>query len=186
MNERKQKVIDIAKELFSLYGFKKVSMDEIALKSGVTKRTIYKYFKDKDELLKYFIFEEYKKMEALIEGIENKNIDTTEKFHELICSLLDYKKQNKLISAITKDAEIFESKSAQESCKIINNLVKTTIQKRIEKAISEKKFKPCNVDVMTFIIYKVYVTLLFELDENEYDKEEISKTLLSMLKVWLV
>lgn len=184
MNEKRQKVIETAKKLFSEYGFKKVSMDLIAQKSGVTKKTIYTYFKDKDDLLKYFIFEEYRKMEKIASDIEKKEIDVAEKFHELICALLEYKKQNPLISSITKDAEIFSNKSAQESCLIINDLVKKTIQKKLEAAIKEKKFKECNVKIMSFIIYKVYVTLLFETDE--FDKEEISKILLSMVKVWLV
>ena len=37
-------IIETARKLFHKYGFKKVSMDEIAIEAGVTKRTIYKYF----------------------------------------------------------------------------------------------------------------------------------------------
>ena len=38
---KKEQVIESARELFSEYGYKRVSMDEIAKKSGVTKKTIY-------------------------------------------------------------------------------------------------------------------------------------------------
>jgi len=51
MTEKKIKVINAARELFSRYGYKKVSMDAIAKKSLVTKKTIYTYFKDKDECI---------------------------------------------------------------------------------------------------------------------------------------
>ena len=52
---KKDQVIEAARELFHQFGFKKVSMDEIAAKAGVTKKTIYMYFSSKEELLKYFI-----------------------------------------------------------------------------------------------------------------------------------
>jgi len=38
---KKEQVISAARNLFSEYGYHKVSMDEIAKVSGVTKRTIY-------------------------------------------------------------------------------------------------------------------------------------------------
>lgn len=57
MDKRKQRsqkkqdhIKKIALELFSTYGFDKVSMDEIAEKAGVSKVTIYKYFGSKDDL----------------------------------------------------------------------------------------------------------------------------------------
>ena len=47
---KKETVIETARELFSKYGYRKVSMDEIAKQSNVTKKTIYTYFKDKNEV----------------------------------------------------------------------------------------------------------------------------------------
>ena len=54
---KKEQIVEAARKLFTKYGYKKVSMDEIAKEAGVTKKTVYAYFKDKDELFKYFIFE---------------------------------------------------------------------------------------------------------------------------------
>ena len=55
---KKDIVVEIARNLFSKYGYKKVSMDEVAKGAGVTKKTIYTYFKDKESMFKYFIDEE--------------------------------------------------------------------------------------------------------------------------------
>ena len=41
---KKEQIIEAARKLFNKYGFKKVSMDEIAREAGVTKRTVYMYF----------------------------------------------------------------------------------------------------------------------------------------------
>ena len=55
----KDKIVEAARKLFYKFGFKKVSMDEIAREAGVTKKTVYTYFSSKEELFKYFIQEEY-------------------------------------------------------------------------------------------------------------------------------
>ena len=77
---KRDQVIEAARKLFHKFGFKKVSMDEIAKEAGVTKKTIYMYFGSKEELLKYFIQEEIKNMEKIVEEIEAKNLE----FFELI------------------------------------------------------------------------------------------------------
>ena len=62
---KEEQIIEVARELFHKFGFKKVSMDEIAKTSGVTKKTIYTYFKDKDSMFLYFIEEELQKMKIM-------------------------------------------------------------------------------------------------------------------------
>ena len=54
---KKEQIIAAARKLFTKYGYKKVSMDEIAREANVSKKTVYAYFKDKEELLKFFIFQ---------------------------------------------------------------------------------------------------------------------------------
>ena len=47
-----EQIINAAKSLFTKYGLKKVSMDEIASEAGVTKKTVYTYVPSKEELVK--------------------------------------------------------------------------------------------------------------------------------------
>lgn len=49
--EIKERIIAKAGELFFQYGIKSVSMDELASSLGISKRTIYENFKDKEEIL---------------------------------------------------------------------------------------------------------------------------------------
>lgn len=43
----KNSIKENAKELFFYYGLKSVSMDDVAKKAAVAKRTIYEFFEDK-------------------------------------------------------------------------------------------------------------------------------------------
>lgn len=49
--DSRERIIEGAAELFSIYGIKAVTMDSLATHLGMSKRTIYEVFADKDELL---------------------------------------------------------------------------------------------------------------------------------------
>jgi AcrR family transcriptional regulator len=49
--EIKARIIEEAAELFKTYGIRSVTMDSLANQLGMSKRTIYEIFSDKDELL---------------------------------------------------------------------------------------------------------------------------------------
>lgn len=49
--EIKDRIIEGAAELFKAYGIKSVTMDSLATHLGMSKRTIYEVFSDKDEIL---------------------------------------------------------------------------------------------------------------------------------------
>lgn len=51
VSDQKQYIIQQAYEQFRQYGFKSVTMDDLARNMGVSKKTLYELFKDKDELV---------------------------------------------------------------------------------------------------------------------------------------
>ena len=53
--EMKDRIQQKANDLFRRYGVKSITMDEIAAQLGVSKKTIYQYFSDKDELVEVIV-----------------------------------------------------------------------------------------------------------------------------------
>ncbi|MBU3743539.1 MAG: TetR/AcrR family transcriptional regulator [Sediminibacterium sp.] len=51
MENTAERIVGKAYELFMRYGIRSVSMDEIANQLGMSKKTIYQYYADKDELV---------------------------------------------------------------------------------------------------------------------------------------
>lgn len=49
--EARERILVKAHELFTRYGFRRVTMDEIAMKTGMSKKTIYQSFENKDEIV---------------------------------------------------------------------------------------------------------------------------------------
>jgi AcrR family transcriptional regulator len=65
----RSRIIDGAAELFKTYGMKLVTMDSIASHLGMSKRTIYEVFTDKDELLTGVLKQMARKQQDLVEKI---------------------------------------------------------------------------------------------------------------------
>lgn len=73
----KEKIINISKDLFLELGFKTVTMDDIANKMGISKKTIYSHFSNKTELVSStinYIFEEVAKEAEIIYGSQENPV----------------------------------------------------------------------------------------------------------------
>jgi AcrR family transcriptional regulator len=59
--EARERILRKAYELFNRFGIRRVTMDEIALKTGMSKKTIYQSFANKDELVDAVLEEHLRK-----------------------------------------------------------------------------------------------------------------------------
>ena len=80
---------DCAAELFMEKGYTKVSLDQIAKAASVTKQTIYRYFKNKDELFSSIITDKCLEHKPSIEMIEDTNLHPKKFLKILAISFLD-------------------------------------------------------------------------------------------------
>lgn len=184
MENKKEQVVNTARELFSYRGYRKVSMDEIARVSGVTKRTIYRYFKDKDDLIKFFLYEELNKMKEMIKGTDNADMSFSMKIHEMIMMLIEYRTNSKLLNAFYKESDKDKLKIADECIGILEGAFQDEIKIKLEKAIKDGNIKPCDTDITAFIIYKVYIALIFDWNKP-LDKQEVTDKIMSVLETGL-
>jgi TetR/AcrR family transcriptional regulator, cholesterol catabolism regulator len=65
----KDRIIEGAAELFKTYGIKSVTMDSLAGHLGISKRTIYEVFADKDELLTEVLTRMARKQKELVKRV---------------------------------------------------------------------------------------------------------------------
>ena len=66
----KEQVMTTALDMFSQYGIKSVSMDDIARNTGISKRTIYEFFEDKETLLQEAIKYHNNTMRKILSELE--------------------------------------------------------------------------------------------------------------------
>src|ERR1700682_530959 len=66
--ENKDRILEKATELFMRYGIRSITMDEIAAQLGISKKTIYQFFTDKDAMVEAVFNEEIKQNEQECRG----------------------------------------------------------------------------------------------------------------------
>lgn len=64
---RKQHLIDTAYRLFNMHGYHATGIDWILAEAGVSKATLYKYFRSKEELILAVLQQRHEQMVALIQ-----------------------------------------------------------------------------------------------------------------------
>ena len=78
------KIIDAAREVFSRYGFKKATMDEIAFSIHMGKSSLYYYFKNKEDIFEAVIEKESIFLKQEIMAAVDKEKDTKSKLRSYI------------------------------------------------------------------------------------------------------
>lgn len=180
----KDKIVEAARNLFYKYGFKKVSMDEIANEAGVTKRTIYMYFKSKEDLLKYFIQEEIENMKEIVEEVEKKNKDFFETANEAIYKLLKYRKERDFLNIITKEAEWLKNPIIIKNLQLIDEQIQNYIREKLQKAKEKGYISFQDLDITAFLVYKMYIALIFEWDDKskKLDEKMVADSISEIIK----
>jgi len=79
--EPQEKILATSLELFYKYGIKRVTMDDIAKELGMSKKTIYQFYKEKDDLVNQLCETEMLKHEQIFEELFQKSTDP---IHEII------------------------------------------------------------------------------------------------------
>lgn len=67
--ELRDRIITVATESFTANGIKSITMDDIAASLGISKRTLYEVFRDKESLLVECVLKEQNEMNAFLEEV---------------------------------------------------------------------------------------------------------------------
>lgn len=178
---KKEEVINAARDLFTKYGYKKVSMDEIAKEAKVTKKTIYSYFSDKEAMFKYFASEELQSMKEKIENDVNSSTSFIDRVSKILYESLLFRKNSDLIKTIIKEISKNNTAECISFLKFYDGEIVSYIEEKIKQEIQNKTIKKCDAHLTAFIIYKVYSSILFEYD-REIDEEKVTKEVTNILK----
>jgi len=145
--DTKQRIKEVAHDLVMQFGIRSISMDDIASKLGMSKKTIYFYYKDKDELV-----------EAVVEGLIlhtqcSCNADrqkANNAIHEIFLAMdmltMIFHSMN---PSVLFDLQKYHQVAFTKFLNHKNDFIVSMIQHNIARGISEELYRPeINVDIM--------------------------------------
>ena len=83
-SKKLSQIVETSEILFKRFGIKRVTVEEICKKAGVSKMTFYKFFPNKIELVKYIWNNWYDEGYSKLDEINEMNIPITKKLPLMI------------------------------------------------------------------------------------------------------
>ena len=93
ISKTRQKLVDVARQLFAKNGIANTTMNDIAKSSGKGRRTLYTYFKSKDGVYYAVIESELERLSDKLDEVASKRIRPQDKIIELIYTHLSMIKE---------------------------------------------------------------------------------------------
>lgn len=93
VSKTKAKLVDVARQLFAKMGVENTTMNDIALASKKGRRTLYTYFKSKDEIFMAVVESELDILSETMQKVAIKNTLPDRKMIEMIYTRLDAVKE---------------------------------------------------------------------------------------------
>lgn len=163
-NKIKNRIIESARPLFTKYGYSNVTMDGISREIGISKRTIYEYFKSKEELLDEIIDRLLSDAKLKVDKIISKfydrsQVDYFEQLKHLWDLMVEY------VQIFTKEFQIDIKKTLPHIWKKINdfkeNQFKTNFSIVYKYARENNYFKPdVDENILHLVHYNSIISVL--------------------------
>jgi AcrR family transcriptional regulator len=83
MDEKTIHILQQVRRLYYRYGIKSVTMDDVAKHLSISKKTLYQYFTDKEDLVRNIVMLDYTNRHNFFQEIKNRNLNAIEELFEV-------------------------------------------------------------------------------------------------------
>lgn len=163
MDKELQNILIKVGELYNKYGIKSITMDDVARELGISKKTLYTYVKNKNELVEKVFVYLYEQGSCTIKELSNKNHDAVEELLEvgifMIQSIKNYNPSTEY------DLKKYYPELHARFNEIKKERMYDAILKNIEKGKKEGLFR---TDMNDKIIAKIQVSRFLNMSSGDY------------------
>ncbi len=138
--DNKERILKGAEELFTRYGVRSVSMDDIARHLSISKKTIYQYFTDKDEVVTLVAIAHLEQEEKEFDDVFTNSKDSISEMVALSnCLRTNLKKIN---PSMLFDLQKYHPKAWGAWLTFKNDFMRKSIMRSLSRGMSEGYFRP--------------------------------------------
>jgi AcrR family transcriptional regulator len=146
--ETKKRILEKSTEQFMRYGIRSVSMDDIATLLGMSKKTIYQYFADKEELVDAVMQEEERRTHTDCSYCREQAVDAVQEMFLAMHQITEQFAQ--MNPVILYDLEKFHPKVFLRFLRLKNEYLYGVIKENLVRGIEEGYYRAeLNVDTMS-------------------------------------
>jgi len=151
----KEDIIDTSLKLFMRYGVRSVTMDDIAREIGISKKTIYQHFRDKNEIVSLAAENHLGCEIELMDSIKKQADNAIEELYLTSRAMRNSFKN--LNPAILNDIMKYHKEAWKHFVDFKSDYIYKSVAKNIEKGIEEGYIRPeVSIDILaTFRVSQV-------------------------------
>ena len=188
--ERRKQIMDAALTCFARKGYHKTTMDDIVAESGLSKGTLYWYFKSKDELFFSLVNSLFLEIRHDIDAIAEQHTSASDKLRALAHEFVSF------FDEVTEFLNVFfefwmQSALNEQLNQLFQNMLvqyRGKIAGIIEDGIEAGEFQEVDAEQLAWAVMAVYDGLWFYkmLAADEVDLEKANQAFLDTLLGGLV
>ncbi|MCR4914735.1 MAG: TetR/AcrR family transcriptional regulator [Prevotella sp.] len=153
ISKTRQLLVDVARQLFAKNGLENTTMNDIAQASGKGRRTLYTYFKSKDDIYYAVIETELERLSDKLDEVASRKISPQEKVIELIYTHLSMIRETVVRNGNLR-AEFFRNIWMVEKVRQAFDHEELELYRRVIKEGCEKgQFNVENEDLLADVIH---------------------------------
>lgn len=149
----RQKLLETARRLFAAKGLEATTMNDIALASGKGRRTLYTYFRSKEEVYYAVIEEELLLLSGQMDSVAAMHVEPEEKLFTLVYSHLRTIRDTVARNGSLR-AEFFRNIWKVEKVrKVFDGEERRILRQILQEGVDKGRFEIDHVDLMADIIH---------------------------------
>ncbi len=148
--EVQERILQKATGLFVRYGMRSITMDEIALQLGISKKTIYQFFADKNELVDAVLL---KMLEHNQYCCKKDSAVADNAIHEVFLAMeMVYEMFENMNPSMLYDLEKYHPKTYEKFTQHKYKFLYSVIKENLERGVKEEIYRPdIDVNIMTML-----------------------------------
>ena len=170
----KGKILESVSQLFLNYGVRSVSMDDIAHELGISKKTIYQNFTDKDDLVKQTTALVLKERQSEFDAIEESAENSIEE--QVMISKCIRKEFTEMNPSLMFDIQKYHPQAWDLYLLYERDVIEESVRRNLKRGIKEGFFRlDINVDIMARLrIQQIQLSFSDKVfPKKEYDLKEV-------------
>ncbi len=175
--KRKREILDKALDIFMEEGYEDVTFQKIADRCGITRTTLYIYFKNKREIFLWSIKQLTEEIESSLLAIaQADNIPVKERLHKILYTILDTCAENRRLFTVTLTYLLQLKKTGKDPAVRVRRRIlrlRHLLSTVIIEGINTGEFKPVNVHNTNELLYSIIESAIFRL--AVLDQQDISE-----------
>ena len=164
-NERFRELVEPIRDLFYAYGLKNLSMDDISHRLGISKKTLYTFVKNKEELLERIFLHEDDRLMMMSEEMDKLNINAIEKLLKI--SQLVNEEMKRINPMIRFEMQKYYSQLYDLFVERKRRNVFEGMKVNIQQGILEKIYRD---DINVDLVATIYLNSFIELHNSDICK----------------